>query len=132
MLLWRIDKPLEKTCRTGTAESQSQRQSKPKTRRHKTTEDKTLCSLPLFLFNSLAKLQILNVPMCDCVCVGRKQLTLLLCALAAPLFALLLLLLPPPPPFAAVAVAAAVAAAVATASVGHWLSTHFSFRCGKE
>lgn len=119
MLLWRIDKPLEKTCRTGTAEihSQSQRQSKPKTRRHKTTEDKTLCSLPLFLFNSLAKLQILNVP----VCVGRKQLTLLLCALAAPLFALLLL----PPPFAAVAVAAA-------ASVGHWLSTHFSFRCGKE
>lgn len=116
MLLWRIDKPLEKTCRTGTAEIHSQRQSKPKT-----TEDKTLCSLPLFLFNSLAKLQILNVPVCDCVCVGRKQLTLLLCALAAPLFALLLL----PPPFAAVAVAAA-------ASVGHWLSTHFSFRCGKE
>lgn len=58
-----------------------------------------------------------------CVFVGRKQLTLLLCALAAPLFALLLL---PPPPFAA------VAAVAAAASVGHWLSTHFSFRCGKE
>lgn len=70
---------------------------------------------------------------CASVYVGRKQLTLLLCALAAPLFALLLLLLPPPPPFAAVAAVAVAAVAVAAAaSVGHWLSTHFSFRCGKE
>lgn len=64
------------------------------------------------------------------VCVGRKQLTLLLCALAAPLFALLLLLL------SALVVAAAAGCwlllLLVAASVGHWLSTHFSFRCGKE
>lgn len=113
------------------------RKPKPKTvkAKDKATQDNrrqdTLLSpaLSFQLSRKVANTQCASVRLC--VFVGRKQLTLLLCALAAPLFALLLLLLPPPPPFAAVA-AVAVAAAAAAASVGHWLSTHFSFRCGKE
>lgn len=95
------------------------RKPKPKTVKAKDNRRQDTLLSPALSFQLSRK--VANTQ-CASVYVGRKQLTLLLCALAAPLFALLLLLLPPPPPFAA----------VAAASVGHWLSTHFSFRCGKE